>query len=60
MSNTTEQHEKMMNELAAATILHEWLMSGNPSERECELQTKYPKMPRERVIRLVVQEALGY
>jgi hypothetical protein len=53
--NTTER-EKIMEQVKRAGALWVELMEGKATEREIEIRGQYPKMPRERVLRIVAQE----
>lgn len=55
MSNT-EEREQMMDRVKLAGEIWEELLEGEATAREKELAGQYPKMPRERVLRMVARE----
>jgi len=55
MSNT-EEREQMMARVKLAGEIWVELLDGTATAREKELRGQYPKMPRERVLRIVARE----
>lgn len=53
---TTDEREKMMSRLAAIGNEMARLEAAAPTARETEIQQQHPRMPRERVLRLVAAE----
>lgn len=50
----TADHAALMTAQGVANALHAELMAAEPSAEEMALQERYPAMPRERLVRLVV------
>jgi len=53
---TTNEREKMIGRLARIANEMARLETAAPTAREQEVQQQYPRMPRERVLRIVAVE----
>ncbi len=56
---TTSEREQEMARLASIAREMDRLEAGAPTAREIEIQQQYPRMPRERVLRLLDAELVG-
>lgn len=53
---TTDEREQAMTLLRRIAELMPRLESAEPTAREREISAQYPRMPRERVLRIVAKE----
>ena len=53
---TTEEREKLMARLKEIATERDRLEAAAPTAREVEIERQYPRMPRERILRIVAAE----